>query len=130
MKRVKTFKFKRNGVVDLTDTPECGCNVIQCGKDKFSIREFRVIGGHDDSLPYTAILCINNNPLCKCFNDGWGGDTELTPIDNRARAIMASANVTLSNYEWLYCGTKFKLDLGFIADTLAITESHNIELFK
>ena len=122
-KRVTTFKFKQNDYVDLTHTPEFGCNVIQCGKDKYTLKDFKVQEGHDDSLPYTAILCFNKRPICKCLNDGWGGQTEMTPLDAQAKVIMASAAVTLSKYGWQYMGTKFALDLYFIADTLAISAS-------
>lgn len=123
MKRVKIFRFKQNDFIDLSHTPECGCNVIQCGKDKYTLSNFKLQDGHDDSLPYSAILCLNKKPVCKCVNDGWGGQTELTPLDIQAKAVMASASVTLSKYGWKFRGTEFGLKLDFIADTLAISAS-------
>ena len=122
-KRVNIFRFKQNDFVDLTHTPEHGCNVIQCGKDKYTLSNFKLQEGHDDSLPYSAILCINKKPVCKCVNDGWGGQTELMPLDIRSEAIMASAAVSLSKYGWKFHGTEFELKLDFIADTLAISAS-------
>ena len=127
MKRVKIFKFKKNDVVDLTHTPEFGCNVIQCGKDKYTLTDYKPQEGHDDSLPYSAILCLNNQPICKCLNDGWGGSTELTPVDIRAKAVMASADITLSKFKWSFRTTEMHLTLDFIADTLAISRDHEIK---
>lgn len=127
MKRVRTFKFKKNGYVDLDGTPEYMCNVIKCGDDKYTLRDFKLIEGHDDSLPYSATLCINGKPICKCFNDGCGGDTQLTPINIQSEVIMKSAKVMLSKFGWISKGIKFQLDLTFIADTLAITENAELK---
>ena len=126
MKKNKIFKFKKNGVNDLTHTPEFGCNIIECGNDRFTLTDFKLQEGHDDSLPYTAILRINGKPICKCINTGWGEQTAINPLDIQCGAIMASVSNKLSKYEWQYHGTIFSLGLYFIADTLAITESHEV----
>lgn len=126
-KRVRILKFKKNGYINLDSTPEFDCNVIQCGKDRFTLREFQLQYGHDDSLPYTAILCLNDNPVCRCTNDGWGGLTEIKPLDIKASAILKSIEGNIKNYGWSYMGTKFQLALEFIADTLAETEHINMK---
>ena len=123
-KRINIFKFKKNEAIDLTNTPEVDCNAIECGKDRFTLKEFKVQVGHDDSLPYTAILCVNGKSICRCLNDGWGGQTEMTPLDAQSRALMASVQVKIAKYKWSFHGTEFVLDLDFIADTLAISMSH------
>lgn len=52
---------------------------LTIGEYTFSLRKFREITGHDDSLPYTATLYANGRPVCDLFNDGWGGETMVTP---------------------------------------------------
>ena len=120
LKKIKIFEFKKNVYMDLDKSPEAFCNVIKCGKNRFTLRDFKLQDGHDDSIPYSAILCLNDKSLCKCVNDGCGGQTEMVPVDIRAKAIMASAMVKLQNYGWCSKGMNIDLDLNFIADTLAI----------
>jgi hypothetical protein len=124
MKRLKIFKFKKGQVVDLTTSPEYGCNAIECGRDRFTLRDFKLQDGHDDSIPYSAILCVNDKPICKCFNDGWGGQTEMTPLDVRSKAMMAGVTLNLSKYQWGFHGTTFNVRIDFIADTLACGLEH------
>lgn len=126
-KRVRILKFKKNGYINLDSTPEFNCNVIQCGKDRFTLRDFQLQHGHDDSLPYTAILCLNDNPVCRCTNDGWGGQTDINPLDIKSSAILKSIEGNINKYGWSYMGTKFQLDLDFIANTLAETEHINMK---
>jgi len=118
---MKIFKFPKTRVIDLTETPERFCNVIECGRDRFTLKDFKLQDGHDDSIPYSATLCVNGKPLCKCVNDGWGGVTELTAIDIAATASMASLNINLPKFRWSYRGTEFGVTLDFIADVLAST---------
>lgn len=126
MKKLKIFKFKQGQTLDLTNSPEFGCNVIECGKNRFTLRDFKIQEGHDDSLPYSAILCINDKPICQCLNDGWGGMTEMKPLDAQSKALMASCQITLSKYKWKYRSTEFVLDLEFIANSLACTLSNGL----
>lgn len=118
-KRVNIFKFKKNEAIDLSTSPERGCNAIECGKDRFTLKDFKLQDGHDDSLPYSAILCFNGKPVCHCLNDGWGGMTEMKPLDAQTRALMVNIELNISKYKWGYKGTEFALDLEFIANTLA-----------
>ena len=94
-------------------------NVIECGKDRYTLSNCREIDGHDDSLPYAAKLCLNGKPVCSCFNDGWGGMTELKPLDIASRAILSSMRIKLKQYKWSCGKTEFPFDLEFVADTLA-----------
>jgi hypothetical protein len=123
MQKIKVFKFIQNEHIDLTHTPEFGCNVIQCGRDKYTISNFKAVEGHDDSLPYNAVLCLNDKPICKCSNTGWGEQTEIKPISIQSEAIIASARMKLSKYGWSFRGGEFDLTLDFIADTLALSAS-------
>ena len=127
MIKKKPFRFCQNKVVDLSNSPEHMCNVIECGRDKFTLSTFKLQDGHDDSLPYSAILCINGTPLCKCLNDGWGGTTEMTPLGADKAIKMKSLDLHLSKFKWAFKGTEFQLKLDFIADTLAITEANYLQ---
>ena len=118
-KRVKILKFPNNKVLRLTNTSEADCNVIECGKDRFTLQEFQLQHGHDDSLPYYAKLCLNGKPICTCLNDGWGGQTDLRPLDNQMREVMTSMEIALSKFKWSFGGIEFPLSIDFIADTLA-----------
>ena len=119
MKKINILKFKRGETLDLTNDPEVCCNVIECSKDRFTLKEFKLITGHDDTLPYSAILCVNGKPVCHCVNDGWGGTTEMHPLDAQSRALMASVCVKISKYKWSFQEIERPLKLDFIADTLA-----------
>ncbi len=118
----KVFKFKLTRVNDLTNSPEVGCNEIVCGKYSFTLKDFSINPGHDDSLPYTAILCINRIPVAKCFNDGWGADTEITPINPRDKKLLDEVKAELKKYKWSFHDTTLTLDIPFIADTLTCNE--------
>lgn len=124
--KVKELKFNKKKPLDLTTDMEVGCDVITCDKNSFTMRDFRKQEGHDDSLPYTGLLCYNGKPICRCTNDGWGGQTEITPLGASEMAILASIKVSLKNYKWEYHKTIFDLKIDFIADTLAITCYNNL----
>ena len=124
MKKKEILKFGKNKVLDLTNSIEVGCNVIECGRDRFTLQEFKLQDGHDDSLPYSALLCLNDKPICRCINDGWGGETEMQALDAQTKVIMASAMTNLRKFKWSYMETIFELKLDFIADTLACGLCH------
>lgn len=127
MKNLKIFKFKKITPTDLTDSPEFACDAIEVGRNRFTLKDFKLQEGHDDSIPYTAILYMNDKPVCKCFNDGWGGITELTALDATSKALMASSVITVGKCKWSYRGTEFDLTLDFIADTLACGAANKTE---
>lgn len=124
--KVKELKFNKKKPLDLTNDMEVGCDVITCDKNSFTMRDFRKQEGHDDSLPYTGLLCYNGKPICRCTNDGWGGQTEITPLGASEMAILASVELSLQKYKWQYGKTIFDLKIDFIADTLAITCYNNL----
>lgn len=119
MIKKRVFKFLK-GLNDLNRNGEGYCNIIQCGSTRFTLKDFKRQEGHDDSLPYTAIFCVDGKPLCRCVNTGWGEQTEITPLDISCKARMAALSMTLSNYKWTYADGVFPLTIQFIADTLAI----------
>lgn len=126
MRKVKVFKFIYGKTMNLDASPECDANVIVCGHDRFTLSRFKLQDGHDDSLPYSANLCVNGIEICHCLNDGWGGQTEMTPFDALTKAKFASLwNKISANYKCSSHGIEFPLTLDFIADTLAITHANN-----
>lgn len=76
------------------------------GKYVIEMRKFREIDGHDDSLPYKAELWVGNKKIAECFNDGWGGDTIITPIDaelfNEVAKVVCSTNGLFGEEKWNY----------------------------
>lgn len=125
MKKAKIFKFRKNECTDLTHSPEAYCTEIQCGTMKFTLRDFKLQEGHDDSMPYTAILCINGKQVCRCTNDGWGGQTELKPLEIQSKAIMESTAMTLSKFGFKYHDFKSTLRLDLIADMLSLDKARD-----
>ena len=122
MKKEKILTFEKGKPLDLTEDVEFGCNVIIVGDNKFTMRDFREQFGHNDSLPYTGILCCNGKPICRSTNDGWGGESNIEPLDQKSAEVLSSITDELKNYKWKYGSVIITLRLDFIADTLAETE--------
>lgn len=53
---------------------------LTIGGYKFALKKVIEQIGHDDTLPYAAILYINNKKVALIFNDGWGGETQYSQI--------------------------------------------------
>ena len=122
---VLKFLKNKNTIIDIDNTIY---DVVQCDKNKFTIRDFKLQEWHDDSLPYTAILCNNGKPLCSCFNDGYGGTTSITPLDAMSKAIMTSISLKLKesfSFRTKDCkdDVEIPVTLDFIADILAYGEN-------
>lgn len=72
------------------------------------MRKFTKVHGHDDTLPFTAELWVNNKSIAQCFNDGWGGECMITPnqknieLYNKVKEIVEKTNNYLDNTEWFY----------------------------
>lgn len=90
-------------------------------KFEFEIKKLKKIVGHDDTLPYVGELWCNGKCLCKCMNDGWGGDTNITPISSdfdKIDKIIKATNGLYGHTDWHY-------SLAVIADILAEKEIFN-----
>lgn len=78
------------------------------GSFVIEMRKFTNVHGHDDSLPFTAELWVNHKPIAQCFNDGWGGECQITPnptnieLYNKVKAIVEKTNNYLDNAKWFY----------------------------
>lgn len=53
---------------------------LTIGGYKFTLKSVKEQVGHDDTLPYAAMLYINNKKVAIVFNDGWGGETQYSQI--------------------------------------------------
>ena len=113
------LEFVKGVTLNLTD--DCSVyRIVKCGDDVFTLKDYRRQFGHDDSLPFHAILCCNGKELCECLNDGWGGETIITPIDAVLYDEVCSR--LNDNYKWSFFGMECNVKLPFIADTLACGE--------
>lgn len=93
---------------------------IICDNMTFTMRRYLPVNGHDDTLPYQADLYLNGKGFCHCFNDGWGGETQLTPMGRTTSEKIKEVNQRLKdNYSWKFKNMTFKVTLDFIADTIA-----------
>lgn len=101
--------------------------VFQFGKNRFEMpkKYFRVNMGHDDSLPFQAILYRNRKPFAKCYNDGWGGPTNIEPIDKANRELYNKIDNELKDYEYIdskyHYTSKWSIEniVNIIADDMA-----------
>lgn len=100
---------------------------IVLGKYKFSMKNFREVYGHDDSLPYNGDVYVNGTKFAKCFNDGWGGDTNYNYADGIDNDFVQDVLDEIAKYEFRYAEIKiapgvilkFDLTLSHLADKLA-----------
>ena len=119
----KTLGFTKKPI-NLDDHKDFGVTRIRVGSGKdfmvFTMKNCQEIPGHDDSLPYVADLYCDGKMLCKCHNDGWGGETEFTVVPECASKMDAIME-HIGKYQWVYKKHEFDLNLCFIADTLATT---------
>lgn len=98
------------------------------GKHKITIKHFKRVKGHDDSLSYTCILYVNNKKCCEAYNDGWGGSAMLTIIDKELFELID--NVVIQ-YPIMYGKKEIgKYTLSDVADELACLVCDNKSLWK
>lgn len=95
---------------------------ITLGEYTFTLKNFRRVSGHDDSLPYTATIYVNGKRTFKAFNDGWGGETNFLPVD-KAGVSEQTINDYLDGDKFPWCTyadvTLYYNRLACVADKLA-----------
>jgi hypothetical protein len=128
MKRTqKTITFTKKPYKIINDWAMDAVNIIKVGGSanglRFTMMDYQEINGHDDSLPYNATLYLNGKPFCKCMNDGWGGDTLLTPIVSRNEFEEVKSRLKGYKSVYLWQDLKFvdNVTINSIANHLAIT---------
>lgn len=114
----KTFTFTKSKIKDLSGSPELGATTIKVGQFKFTMQDYHYNPyGHDDTLSYSAILCVNDKPLAHCSNDGWGGMSDISYLPQ----VDTTIENEIKTYQWKYKNIKINLNLSMIADILAET---------
>ena len=87
---------------------------IKIGVYTFELKNFKEVYGHDDSLPFTAILYVNGKRIATCSNDGWGGEAFVQPLNGcRERLERIENEVKDEKYDG------FDARLPFLIDCLA-----------
>lgn len=118
MVKKKVFKFKQNDVVDVTEMKTLDSNVIECGRNRFTLHEFKAKGYENDTLQYAAVLYINNKPFFNCSKDE-SGVTKIIAVDNKSGIFKKCVEAQLKKYKWSMMGHEYILTLEFIADNIA-----------
>lgn len=96
-----TLTLDKNAAIDFAKV-NVPYNVIKVGDYTFTMKRFRIIPGHDDSLPYMGTLCINNKPFAVCGNDGWGGPSSINVIRKSDINKVSELDEMLNEYEWYW----------------------------
>ena len=123
--KVIIFRFNRNGETDITPLLKNGAHQISIDKNRFTIKDFKMTEGGDESICYSATLCINGKAICTCRNEGNGGMTDLEPMDMRTKALLAAATLRVGSVKCVYGNLRFTLSIDKIADFLAETAAND-----
>lgn len=106
---------------------------LTLGDYTFTMKNYRRIPGHDDSLPFTATLYINGKRSYEALNDGWGGEAFLTSVPTN-KTDYNGINTYLRDNQFLWCEyeghTLYYRTLPQIADALADNYDLRKELRK
>jgi len=98
------------------------------GKHKITLKCLKQVKGHDDSLPFTAKLYVNNKVCCECYNDGWGGSAMLTIINEELFKVI---DEEVTKYDISFNNKVFgKYTLSDVADELAWIIVDNKKIWK
>lgn len=86
-----------------------------------ALAEVKETMGHDNSTPFNAVVMINEIPfdikdlplfiktfipIANIWNDGWGGESQIEPIDNdeETRNLIKKAEKAAASHRILYQG--------------------------
>ena len=98
------------------------------GKYKITLKCLKQVKGHDDSLPFTAKMYVNNKPFCEAYNDGWGGSAMLTIIN---KELFEMIDNEVIKYSIIYDKKEIgKYTLSDVADELACIIVDNKRLWN
>ena len=94
--------------------------IVRFRDNVFTLKNFRINMGYDDSLPFQAILCINGIEMAECYNDGWGGPTNIRPLIGK-RILLDAIDDELKDYMNTNskCNLTSKWSIEEIVDTLS-----------
>lgn len=93
--RVKVTVILDGGEYQVSGSPQCfhiDSTPLPVDRDnpmsKYSLKGFREIPGHDDSLPFICTICYEGKPVCKAMDTGHGGEIEISPVGNTHESFM------------------------------------------
>lgn len=97
------------------------------GGHKVEIRSYKEVAGHDDSVPYQAKVFVDGKEVAVAYNDGWGGQTNVSATKESAYPVLKEVEKYIhehKNDEELFMGEYqgirlYHTDLASICDTLA-----------
>lgn len=78
-------------------------DTFEVGGHKFTLKDCKEVFGHDDSFSYVGKLYIDDEQVCTLYNDGWGGETNVTQIINQPlldKAICDIQGQPIPTYPW------------------------------
>lgn len=99
------------------------------GKFTIEMRDCKEIEGHDDSYPYIGYLYVNGKQFCKCYNDGWGGNTMLTTTEY-GDSIFQEVKAEVEKEKDVFNGLEIPYTIDFVADELAVEYAEEEEIHR
>ena len=99
------------------DEPSC--------MDKWSIKLYKELTGHDDSPSFSCRICLNKKPVILAYNSGHGGPNEYSAmgVENRDNLNLFYADTK----EW---GKQFESEFEFELDSLWLDWKQNLSLYN
>ena len=125
MQRTLTFGVRPK---DLSNDADMVCTIVKIGGInglKFTMKNFKRIYGHDDSMPYMADLYLGKEHVAQCHNDGWGGDTHIYWVNTFDAERRAEVLQEVRKHKWCFKMPNEKkmyhitLNMSFVADLLS-----------
>jgi hypothetical protein len=103
--KAPAINFKPSEATLKVDEPSC--------MDKWSIKQYKVLDGHDDCESFSCQICLKKEPIALAYNSGHGGSNEY-------RAMGRDNNENLDQFhedckEW---GKQFESQFSFELDSL------------
>ena len=92
---------------------------IILGDYVFEMKCFKIIKGHDDSLPFQGKLYVNGRHIADCVNNGWGGACDLQKVDKNRELFDKMYAYVRQFVEFTFKDTTINYTLSSLADSLA-----------
>ena len=106
------------------------------GGHKLEIRSFKEMAGHDDSVPYQAKIHIDGKEGGVCYNDGWGGETEIQVTKEQAYPAVNEMRLYIRDHREEFPIGEYDghvihaLTLADLCDTLALNLASRRDALK
>lgn len=89
----------------------------------FEMCSFKVIHGHDDSLPFVGNLYANGIKIGEAMNDGWGGEAVFTRTKEKKNQKLVEEIESVLKQQSVFENDEklkdVKYSFGFLCDLLA-----------